>query len=98
MIKAIILIVTILTVCESSLVPGVNIDSAIESKTPKKCFLERAFKMTGYNCAKIELKDVPKNLKTNVEVNYCLYLLMNQFFTKLDNFKISKRRSVGCSK
>lgn len=37
---------------------------------PKRCQLERIAKMIGYTCTAIDLRDVPQNLKTGVEVSY----------------------------
>jgi hypothetical protein len=39
------------------------------NQTPRRCVMERAHRMLGYNCARLELKDIPKSLKTSTEVN-----------------------------
>lgn len=39
-------------------------------EAPKKCTMERAYKMLGYNCVNLNLKDIPQYLKANVEVKY----------------------------
>lgn len=38
-------------------------------KPRKHCTLERVHKMLGYNCAKLELREFPKNLKSSTEVS-----------------------------
>lgn len=40
---------------------------ALDSK-PKRCSLERIAKMMGYTCSDLNLKDIPQNLKTGIEV------------------------------
>lgn len=35
----------------------------------KYCIMERAHRMIGYNCAKLELRDIPSYLKTSTEVS-----------------------------
>ncbi|XP_055686584.1 toll-like receptor 4 [Lutzomyia longipalpis] len=35
---------------------------------PKRCNLERVFKRIGYNCAKLDLKEIPQNLKSSMEI------------------------------
>lgn len=35
----------------------------------KYCIMERAHRMIGYNCAKLELRDIPTYLKTSTEVS-----------------------------
>lgn len=39
------------------------------NKPPKHCVMERTHRMVGYNCAKLELRDVPTNLKSSTEVS-----------------------------
>lgn len=38
------------------------------NKAPKYCVMERAHKMLGYNCAKLELRSVPTYIKSSTEV------------------------------
>ncbi len=47
---------------------GLTTDLAQMDK-PTKCTLERSYKMIGYNCADLNLKDIPQYLKSNVEVS-----------------------------
>lgn len=42
-------------------------------QSPKKCSLERIAKMSGYTCAGMNYNDVPKNLKTGIEVIFVLF-------------------------
>ncbi|GAB0097017.1 Leucine-rich repeat [Sergentomyia squamirostris] len=37
-------------------------------ETPKRCNLERVFKRIGYNCAKMDLKEIPQFLKSSMEI------------------------------
>lgn len=39
------------------------------NKPPKHCIMERAHRMVGYNCAKLEMRDVPSYLKSSTEVS-----------------------------
>lgn len=39
------------------------------NKESKRCFLDRVHKMIAYNCASLELRDIPKYLKTTTEVS-----------------------------
>lgn len=36
---------------------------------PKRCQLERIAKMIGYTCTGLDLREVPQNLKTGMEVS-----------------------------
>lgn len=40
-----------------------------ELEQPKRCNMERAYKMLGYNCAKLDLRTIPQSLKSSTEVN-----------------------------
>lgn len=52
----------------------VGISSTIDQlQSPKKCSLERIAKMSGYTCAGMNYNDVPKNLKTGIEVIFTFY-------------------------
>jgi hypothetical protein len=44
------------------------------NKKPTKCTEERAYKMKGYNCARLDLNEIPKYLKksTEVSIEYCV--------------------------
>uniref|UniRef100_A0A6B2EDP0 Putative membrane glycoprotein lig-1 n=1 Tax=Phlebotomus kandelakii TaxID=1109342 RepID=A0A6B2EDP0_9DIPT len=37
-------------------------------EAPKRCNLERVFKRIGYNCAKLDLKEIPQYLKGSMEI------------------------------
>ncbi|XP_059613901.1 leucine-rich repeat and immunoglobulin-like domain-containing nogo receptor-interacting protein 1 [Phlebotomus argentipes] len=41
---------------------------ATDLEVPKRCNLERVFKRIGYNCAKLDLKEIPQYLKTSMEI------------------------------
>lgn len=45
------------------------------NKVSKYCIMERAHKMLGYNCAKLELREVPTYIKSSTEVRKQLFLL-----------------------
>lgn len=45
--------------------------------TPKSCTMERAFRMLGYVCSNLNLKEVPQFLKSGVEVSFHLYIKYN---------------------
>jgi hypothetical protein len=38
------------------------------NQPPKRCIMERVHRMIGYNCAKLELREIPKTIKTSTEV------------------------------
>lgn len=40
-----------------------------ELDRPQRCHLERTYKMIGYNCANLNLKEIPQQLKSNLEVS-----------------------------
>lgn len=40
-----------------------------EVVVPKSCTMERVFKMVGYDCADMNLKEVPQYLRTNLQVS-----------------------------
>lgn len=42
-------------------------EEPIKKKT--YCVSERVYRMNGYDCSNMNLRDVPQNLKTNVEVS-----------------------------
>lgn len=47
----------------------------ISGKETKRCYLDRVHKMIAYNCANLKLTDIPKYLKTSIEVrNSCKIL------------------------
>lgn len=39
------------------------------NRPPKHCIMERAHRMIGYNCAKLDLRDIPTYLKSSTEVS-----------------------------
>lgn len=39
------------------------------AKESKRCFLDRVHQMIAYNCASLGLKEIPKYLKTTIEVS-----------------------------
>ena len=39
------------------------------NKQAKYCVMERAHRMVGYNCAKLELRSIPSYLKSSTEVS-----------------------------
>ncbi|XP_052860420.1 leucine-rich repeat-containing protein 38 [Anopheles cruzii] len=39
-----------------------------ELDRPQRCQLERTYKMIGYNCANLNLKEIPQQLKSNLEI------------------------------
>lgn len=41
---------------------------ATELDKPQRCQLERTYKMVGYNCANLGLKQIPQSLKSNLEI------------------------------
>lgn len=41
---------------------------ATEMDKTKRCQLERSYKMIGYNCANLDLKEIPQSLKSNLEI------------------------------
>ncbi len=47
-----------------------------DNNVPKKCTLERVYKMDGYVCSNMNLKDVPQHLRSGFEVS----LKINKFF------------------
>ncbi|CRL03552.1 CLUMA_CG016392, isoform A [Clunio marinus] len=61
------------------------------NKPPKYCIMERAHRMVGYNCAKLELRDVPKYLKSSTEVldlsQNRIRELTRESFAALDDLK-----------
>lgn len=47
-----------------------SIPAAEETVVKKNhCVLERVYRMMGYDCTYMDLKEVPQNLRSNVEVN-----------------------------
>lgn len=51
--------------CQNTFSIGTSIEVL---EKPKKCALERIAKMMGYTCSNLNLKDVPQNLKTGIQV------------------------------
>lgn len=44
---------------------------------PKTCTMERVYRLIGYDCSKMDLKDIPQTLKTSLEVrNYEIRLFL----------------------
>uniref|UniRef100_A0A1Q3FP47 Putative leucine-rich repeat protein n=1 Tax=Culex tarsalis TaxID=7177 RepID=A0A1Q3FP47_CULTA len=41
---------------------------ATEMDKPQRCQLERTYKMVGYNCANLGLKQIPQTLKSNLQI------------------------------
>ncbi|XP_055602600.1 chondroadherin [Uranotaenia lowii] len=41
---------------------------ASELDKPQRCTLERSYKMVGYNCANLNLKEIPQSLKSTLEI------------------------------
>ncbi|XP_052894636.1 chaoptin-like [Anopheles moucheti] len=39
-----------------------------ELDRPQRCLLERTYKMVGYNCANLNLKEIPQSLKSSLEI------------------------------
>lgn len=46
--------------------------SISELERPKRCIMERVYNMMGYNCAKLDLREIPQNLKSSTEVQFIL--------------------------
>ena len=44
--------------------------SLSDIEKPKKCSMERVHKLLGYNCAHLNLRDIPQGLKSKTEVSY----------------------------
>jgi hypothetical protein len=65
------LAILVLMVMETYNVRGM-VTVAANLDKPQRCTLERAYKMLGYNCAKMSFKTIPQNLKSNLEVSVCL--------------------------
>lgn len=40
-----------------------------DGKDPKRCSLDRIHKMIAYNCAHLDLTEIPSNLKKSTEVS-----------------------------
>ena len=38
-------------------------------RSQQRCQLERTYKMVGYNCANLNLKEIPQTLKSSLEVS-----------------------------
>lgn len=55
--------------------------SLSDIEKPKKCSMERVHKLLGYNCAHLNLRDIPQGLKSKTEVSY--FLKLNLFKKKL---------------
>lgn len=45
---------------------------------PKRCQLERIAKMIGSSCTALDLREVPQNLKTGIEVGFFFFLHHHQ--------------------
>ncbi|XP_055626877.1 toll-like receptor 3 isoform X2 [Toxorhynchites rutilus septentrionalis] len=41
---------------------------ATDMDRPQRCQLERIYKMAGYNCANLNLKEIPQSLKSNLQI------------------------------
>jgi hypothetical protein len=54
-----------------SLLIAITITSQITNgkEQPKKCKIDRVHKMIAYDCSALGLTEIPKNLKTSVEVS-----------------------------
>lgn len=44
------------------------------------CGIDRVYRMLGYDCSNMNLKDVPQNAKTSVEVNFISFFFNSQNF------------------
>lgn len=40
-----------------------------EVNVPKTCTMERVYKMVGYVCSNLNLKEIPQNLRSGLEVS-----------------------------
>lgn len=54
-----------ITLATTSLVPARE-----EVIIPKTCTMDRVFKMVGYDCTNMNLKEIPQHLRTNLQVSF----------------------------
>lgn len=64
----ILIITTTLILIPCSYAMTTLITAKNEMERPERCYPEKVYKMAGYNCANINLKEIPQYLK-NMEVN-----------------------------
>lgn len=58
-----------------------------ETIIPKSCTMERIFKMIGYDCSDMNLKEVPQYLRTDLQVSIALKLHTNKTVLLLSHVK-----------
>ena len=68
--KLILLVVVLAMIAESTYGFG---SSLSDIEKPKKCNMERVKKLLGYNCAHLNLRDIPQGLKSRTEVSYYFF-------------------------
>jgi Leucine-rich repeat (LRR) protein len=72
---------------------------------PKKCQVDRVHKMIAYDCTDLKLTEIPKNLKTSVEVSligfrrfffaHFLFILFQVLDASLNRIKKLNKKSFG---
>lgn len=65
--KILLLVIVLAMIAESTNGFATSIS---DMEKPKKCNMERVHKLLGYNCAHLNLRDIPQGLKSKTEVSY----------------------------
>lgn len=69
-------LIIVVIVTTSTIIPC-NALADLFNRSPQRCVIERTNGMLGYNCAKLNIEEVPKNLKKSPEVSSSSHLEVN---------------------
>lgn len=67
--KSYVLLIYLVNIIAGEAVTSLGLLAHDEVNMPKSCTMERVYKMVGYVCSNLNLKEIPQHLRSGLEVS-----------------------------